>query len=139
MMERASLEGKGIVQRHADSYVVEYAAENYTSSDLDHIYNQHYARMHMKGGSYSPALGMNLFSITSHRGCGGGCSFCSIGVHHGKKVISRSLESIVKEIRSQTRHPEWKGYISDIGGATAEMYGSVCEVEGCFEPSCLYP
>ena len=139
MMERALLEGKGIVQRHADRYVVKYAAENYNSSDLDHIYNQYYARKHMKGGSYSPALRMNLFSITSHRGCGGGCSFCSIGVHHGKKVISRSLESIVKEIRSQTRHPEWKGYISDIGGATAEMYGSVCEVEGCFEPSCLYP
>lgn len=49
------------------------------------------------------------------------------------------MESIAKEIHSQTRHPEWKGYISDIGGATAEMYGSVCEVEGCLEPSCLYP
>jgi len=139
IMERALLEGKGIVQKHAERYVVEYAAENYDSSDLDRIYNQHYTRMHLKEDSYSPALRMNLFSITSHRGCGGGCSFCSIGVHHGKKVISRSMESITKEIRSQTRHPEWKGYISDIGGATAEMYGSVCEVEGCPKPSCLYP
>jgi uncharacterized radical SAM protein YgiQ len=139
IMERALLEGKGIAQRHADRYVVEYAAENYKSSDLDYIYNQHYARMHLKKDFYSPALRMNLFSITSHRGCGGGCSFCSIGVHHGKKVISRSMESIIKEIHSQTRHPEWKGYISDIGGATAEMYGNVCEVEGCLEPSCLYP
>lgn len=138
IMERALLEGKGIAQRHADRYVVEYAAENYNSSDLDHIYNQHYARMHLKKDFYSPALRMNLFSITSHRGCGGGCSFCSIGVHHGKKVISRSIESIIKEIHSQTRHPEWKGYISDIGGATAEMYGNACEVEGCLEPSCLY-
>ena len=138
-MEKALLEGNGIVQRHADRYVVQYAAENYNSSDLDHIYNLDYTRMHLKGDSYSPALRMNLFSITSHRGCGGGCSFCSIGVHHGKKVISRSLGSIAREIHGQTRHPEWKGYISDIGGATAEMYGSICEVERCQRPSCLYP
>ena len=108
--ERALLEGKGIVQRHADRYVVKYPAENYNSSDLEHIYAQDYTRMHLKRNSYSPALRMNLFSITSHRGCGGGCSFCSIGLHDGKKVISRSMESIVKEIHSQTRHPEWKGY-----------------------------
>jgi uncharacterized radical SAM protein YgiQ len=139
IMERALLEGKGIVQRHGERYVVEYAAEKYDSSDLDYIYNGHYTRMHAKGDYYSPALRMNLFSITSHRGCGGGCSFCSIGVPHGKKVISRSLESIVNEIHSLTRHPEWKGYISDIGGATAEMYGNVCGVDGCLEPSCLYP
>jgi uncharacterized radical SAM protein YgiQ len=139
IMERALLEGKGIVQKHADRYVVKYAAEEYSSSDLDHIYSQDYTRMHLKKDFYSPALRMNLFSITSHRGCGGGCSFCSIGLHDGKKLISRSKESIIKEIHGQTRHPEWKGYISDIGGATAEMYGNDCEVEGCAEPSCLYP
>ena len=97
------------------------------------------ARMHLKGHDYSPALRMNLFSVTSHRGCGGGCSFCSIQVHQGKKVISRSVESITKEIRGLSKHPEWKGYISDIGGATAEMYGNDCETEPCFKPSCLYP
>jgi uncharacterized radical SAM protein YgiQ len=139
IIERALLEGKGIVQKHADRYVVKYAAEEYRSSDLDHIYSQDYTRMHLKKDSYSPALRMNLFSITSHRGCGGGCSFCSIGLHDGKKVISRSMESIIKEIHGQTRHPEWKGYISDIGGPTADMYGNDCEVEGCSEPSCLYP
>jgi uncharacterized radical SAM protein YgiQ len=139
VMERALLEGKGIAQRHADRYVVKYPTEDYNSADLDHIYAQDYTRMHLKKGFYSPALRMNLFSITSHRGCGGGCSFCSIGLHDGKKVISRSAESIAKEIHSQTRHPEWKGTISDIGGATAEMYGNDCEVEGCPEPSCLSP
>jgi uncharacterized radical SAM protein YgiQ len=139
IMERASLEGKGIVQKHADRCVVQYAAETYDRSDLDPIYNQQYSRAHLKGASYSPALRMNLFSVTSHRGCGGGCSFCSIEVHQGKKVVSRSMESITREIHGLTRHPEWKGYVSDIGGATAEMYGNDCEPEGCLEPSCLYP
>jgi uncharacterized radical SAM protein YgiQ len=95
--------------------------------------------MHLKGGDYSPALRMNLFSITSHRGCGGGCSFCSIQTHQGKQVISRSLDSITREIRNLSKHPEWKGIISDIGGATAEMYGNDCETETCLRPSCLYP
>jgi uncharacterized radical SAM protein YgiQ len=139
MLGKALLEGKCVVQRHADHYVVQYPVEDYNTSDLAHIYDQHYTRMHLKGEPYSPALRMNLFSITSHRGCAGGCSFCSIGIHYGKKVISRSMESIVKEIYSQTRHPEWKGYITDIGGATANMYGDDCKVEGCLEPSCLYP
>jgi uncharacterized radical SAM protein YgiQ len=139
MLEKALLEGKGIVQRHADRYVVQYPVEKYNASDLDLIYDQPYTRKHLKGDSYSPALRMNLFSITSHRGCAGGCSFCSIGIHHGKKVISRSVGSIVKEIHTQTRHPQWKGYITDIGGATANMYGDDCKVEGCLEPSCLYP
>ena len=139
IMEQAFRDGKGTVQRHAERYVVAHRAEKYTPSDLDHIYGRHYTRMHLKGDAYSPALRMNLFSITSHRGCGGGCSFCSIGMHHGKKVISRSQESMIKEIRDQTRHPAWKGYISDIGGGTAEMYGNDCEVAACPQPSCLYP
>jgi radical SAM superfamily enzyme YgiQ (UPF0313 family) len=138
MLEKALLEGKGIVQRHADRYVVQYPVENYNASDLDHIYDQCYTRMHLKGDSYSPALRMNLFSITSHRGCAGGCSFCSIGIHHGKKVISRSMGSIVKEIHSQTRHPQWKGYIADIGGATADMYGNDCKVEDILSGKKIY-
>jgi uncharacterized radical SAM protein YgiQ len=139
ILERGGLEGKGIVQKHGDRCVVQYAPQDYNPSDLDHIYDQHYSRMHLKGDSYSPALGMNLFSVTSHRGCGGGCSFCAIEVHQGRRVISRSMESITREIRSLTRHPAWKGRISDIGGATAEMYGNDCETEACSRPSCLHP
>jgi len=138
-LERGLLEGKGVAQRHGDRYVAQNAPQEYIPSDLDHIYDQHYNRMHLKGSSYSPALRMNLFSVTSHRGCGGACSFCSIEVHQGKKVISRSMESVIKEIRGLRLHPEWKGYISDIGGATAEMYGNDCEIEACSKPSCLYP
>jgi uncharacterized radical SAM protein YgiQ len=139
ILERALLQGKGAVQRHGDRYVMQHTAQDYSPSDLDHIYDQHYTRMHLEGTPYSPALRMNLFSVTSHRGCGGACSFCSIEVHQGKKVISRSPESITKEIRSLTRHPEWKGYLSDIGGATAEMYGNDCETEACPKASCLFP
>ena len=139
MMERAMLMRKGIVQKHAERYVVQYASENYSSLDLDDTYNQHYARMHPKARYISPALRMNLFSITAHRGCAGGCSFCSIGIHQGKKIVSRSLGSIKREIHELTRHDAWKGYISDIGGATAEMYGSDCGLEDCSRPSCLYP
>jgi len=137
--ESALLEGKGIVQKHADRYVVQQPAEAYDRSDLDALYGQHYSRTHLKIDSFSPALRMNLFSVTSHRGCGGACSFCSIEVHQGKKVISRSMDSIIREIHGLTRHLEWRGYISDIGGATAEMFGDDCEAEACPEPSCLYP
>jgi len=139
ILERGLAEGKGVAQKHGDRYVVQNTPQDYGPSDLDYIYDQHYTRMHLKEASYSPALRMNLFSITSHRGCGGACSFCAIQVHQGKKVISRSMESVIKEIRGLRPHPEWKGYISDIGGATAEMYGSDCETESCPEPSCLYP
>jgi uncharacterized radical SAM protein YgiQ len=139
LLEQGLLKGKGVVQRHADRFVVQYAAESYSPSDLDPIYDQPYTRMHLGKNSYSPALRMNLFSVTSHRGCGGGCSFCSIEVHQGKKVVSRSMESITREIHTLTRHPEWKGFISDIGGATAEMYGNDCAIEACSEPSCLHP
>ena len=139
ILERGLLEGKGVAQKHGDRYVVQNAAQDYSPSHLEHLYDQDYTRMHLKGSSYSPALRMNLFSITSHRGCGGACSFCSIQVHQGKKVISRSMESVIKEIHDLRLHPEWKGYISDIGGATAEMYGNDCATEACPKPSCLYP
>jgi uncharacterized radical SAM protein YgiQ len=139
IQERGLLEGKGVVQKHGDRYVVQQPAQSYSRSDVDTIYDQSYSRTHLKGSFYSPALRMNLFSVTSHRGCGGGCSFCSIQVHQGKNVISRTMESITKEIRSFSKHPEWKGYISDIGGATAETYGNDCQTEACLKPSCLYP
>ncbi|MFH1491711.1 MAG: YgiQ family radical SAM protein, partial [Pseudomonadota bacterium] len=138
-LQKAQQQGRGAAQRHAGRWVVAAPPERYTPSDLDRIHDHPYARRHLKGGLYSPALRMNLFSVTSHRGCGGGCAFCSIGAHQGKKIISRSVESIKKEIRAMTRHPEWKGMISDIGGATAEMYGNDCETEGCRKPSCLHP
>lgn len=108
-LQKAQQHGRGAAQRHADRWVVAAPPEQYGPSDLDRIHDHPYARRHLEGSLYSSALWMNLFSVTSHRGCGGGCAFCSIGAHQGKKIISRSMESIKKEIRAMTRHPEWNG------------------------------
>ncbi len=138
-LERAISEGKGVAQKHGDRYVVAHRSEEYYPSDIDRIYGEAYTRNHLRHSRLSPALQMNLFSVTSHRGCCGGCSFCSIAPHQGRKIVSRSRESIVNEVVRLTRHPLWRGYISDIGGASAEMYGVTCQRHSCRKPSCLYP
>jgi uncharacterized radical SAM protein YgiQ len=139
ILQRSVHQGKRIVQRHGNRFILEEPPETYNSSDLEHAYNQDYSRAHLKPGIYSPALRMNLFSITSHRGCGGGCSFCSIYCHQGKGILSRSRESILRELQALIKHPEWKGSVSDIGGPTAEMYGTGCKNDACLRQSCLFP
>jgi uncharacterized radical SAM protein YgiQ len=136
-MESARLLNKGILQQQVDRYVVAHPDEVYTSEDLDNYYGYKYTRTHLNGSVRSPALKMNLFSVTSHRGCGGGCTFCSISLHQGKQVISRSESSIIEEISQFNRHPLWKGIVSDIGGATAEAYGTECFNQQCQKVSCF--
>ncbi len=130
---------RALAQKHAGRWVVLNPAERYQSADLDFIYELDYRRRHLSSPAFSPALRMNLFSITSHRGCAGGCAFCSITLSEGRRVVSRSPDSIFREIRSLAIHPEWSGVVSDIGGATAEMYGSDCLMDGCRCDSCLQP
>ena len=137
--EKAMLKNKGLCQEQGGRWVIVQKAEAYSTPDLDHIYCQDYVRAHYSSRSPTPALQMNLFSVTSHRGCCGGCSFCSIAMHEGKQVVSRSQESILQEVEEMTRHAAWKGSISDIGGASAEMYGMDCTQNGCEKPSCLQP
>jgi uncharacterized radical SAM protein YgiQ len=80
------------------------------------------------------------FSITTHRGCYGGCSFCSIYFHQGKEITSRSLESILAEADKLSQSPRFRGTISDVGGPTANMYGTNCTAEQtCLRPSCVFP
>ncbi len=87
-----------------------------------------------------PALEQVRFSVTSHRGCFGGCSFCAIGTHQGKTIQSRSKNSILKELREIARHPDFKGTVNDVGGPTANMYGLSCtSKKSCNRPSCLWP
>lgn len=90
-----------------------------------------------------PAYEMIRFSVCMHRGCFGGCSFCTISAHQGKQIVSRSKVSILRQIKQLQTLPEWRGVLSDLGGPSANMYGmhgkdlSLCQQ--CARPSCLTP
>jgi uncharacterized radical SAM protein YgiQ len=139
LTEKAILGGKRLAQAQGSRYIVAEARDLYSTADLDAIYGRPYSRTHPGRKGLSPALQMNLFSIDTHRGCGGGCAFCAIGAHQGKGVISRSRGSIIEEARRLMRHPRWGGIISDLGGPSAEMYGMDCEEGSCARGSCLFP
>jgi uncharacterized radical SAM protein YgiQ len=133
-----------VVQRHGDRLVVEWLAPPMTPRQLDAAYSWPYQRRaHPSYKQKIPALNPVQFSVVSHRGCFGGCSFCALSVHQGRHVVSRSPESILTEIQRLTQHPDFHGTISDVGGPTANMYGmsgfdkSVCAA--CRRPSCLHP
>jgi uncharacterized radical SAM protein YgiQ len=114
---------KSLAQKHANRYVLQYPAPEYTPEILDWIYGLPFTRSIPPD---YPELEMGKFSIVTHRGCIGRCSFCSLSLHQGDRVVSRSEESILEEIRRLTRHPDFKGYIDDLGGPTANMYGMDC-------------
>jgi uncharacterized radical SAM protein YgiQ len=111
---------KAIAQKHANRFVVQYPAPDYTPADLDRVYGLPFTRRIPEG---FPELGMARFSVQTHRGCVGRCSFCSLSLHQGDRIVSRSETSILEEIRRMTKHPEWKGFVDDLGGPTANMYG----------------
>ena len=116
-----------------------------TSEELDQSFDLPYTRLpHPKyKGKRIPAYEMIKFSVTLHRGCFGGCAFCTISAHQGKFIVSRSKESILKEVKAITKMPDFKGYLSDLGGPSANMYmmrGKRLEVcEKCKRPSCIHP
>lgn len=110
--------------------------------DLDRIFALPFTReAHpMYRGARIPALESVRFSVTSHRGCFGGCAFCAIGAHQGKAIVSRSRESILEEVKRIAELPGFRGTISDLGGPTANMYGLHCTLpRPCNRPSCLWP
>jgi len=111
---------KTIAQKHANRFVVQYPAPDWTPADLDRVYGLPFTRRIPEG---FPELGMARFSVQTHRGCVGRCSFCALSLHQGDRIVSRSEASILEEIRRMTRHPEWKGFVDDLGGPTANMYG----------------
>ena len=122
-----------LAQGHANRFVIQYSAPEYKTSDLDWIYGLPFSRV-IPGGY--PELGMARFSVVTHRGCVGRCSFCSLSLHQGDLIVSRSEESILAEIRRLTKHPDFKGFIDDLGGPTANMYGMDCETP-CRDGDCL--
>jgi uncharacterized radical SAM protein YgiQ len=116
-----------------------------TTQELDAIYDLPYTRLpHPRyNGKRIPAYEMIRHSVTIHRGCYGGCSFCTISAHQGKQIVSRSRESILKELRQITQMEDFKGYISDLGGPSANMYGTGGRDKSkclhCKRPTCLTP
>lgn len=117
-----------------------------TEKEMDATFDLPYTRLphpkYKKRGAI-PAFEMIKFSVNMHRGCFGGCSFCTISAHQGKFIASRSEESILKEVDQITKMPDFKGHISDIGGPSANMYkmkGIVQEIcDKCQSPSCIFP
>ena len=116
-----------------------------TTAEIDASFDLPYQRVpHPKyKGKRIPAYDMIKFSVNLHRGCFGGCAFCTISAHQGKFIACRSKESILREVKQVVKLPDFKGYLSDLGGPSANMYGmhgrnpKACEV--CKKPSCLHP
>jgi len=116
-----------------------------STAELDASFDLPYTRLpHPKyKGKRIPAYDMIKFSVNIHRGCFGGCAFCTISAHQGKFIACRSKESILREVRQVMAMPDFKGYLSDLGGPSANMYGmhgrNLNACEKCKRPSCIHP
>ena len=116
-----------------------------TTDELDASFDLPYTRLpHPKyKGKRIPAFEMIKFSVNIHRGCFGGCAFCTISAHQGKFITCRSKESILKEVKQVIEMQDFKGYLSDLGGPSANMYGmhgrNLAACEKCKRPSCIHP
>lgn len=113
-----------------------------TTEELDQLYAMPFKREpHPSYTQPIPAADMIRFSMNSHRGCGGGCSFCALAIHQGRTIRSRSKASLLKEAQELTRHPKFAGSISDVGGPSANMWQAFCDDDParCQRASCLAP
>ena len=138
---------KGLYQQHGDRYLIQNPpALNPTTEEIDRYHELDYERdvhpFYRKDGKVR-ALDTIKFSITTHRGCYGECNFCAISVHQGTAIVSRSQESVVREAEQIVKMPDFKGYIQDVGGPTANMYGTGCtkmvEHGKCLKKDCVFP
>ncbi|MCD7969681.1 MAG: YgiQ family radical SAM protein [Alistipes sp.] len=139
---------KTLVEEYPDGkfVVINPPHARLTEAEIDRGFDLPYTRLphpRYTGKGDIPAFEMIKHSVNIHRGCFGGCSFCTISAHQGKFVSSRSERSILEEVVKVTRMPDFKGYLSDIGGPSANMYGMRGKDEAkcrhCARPSCLYP
>ncbi len=136
---------KALVQKHGNRYLLANSPSlPFTEKELDSIYALPFTREpHPVYKKKIPAFEMIRFSVTAMRGCFGGCSFCALTVHQGKAIQSRSVKSIVEEVKKITRMKGFTGYVSDIGGPTANMYKLGCRdpkaEAACKKLSCVHP
>ena len=139
--------GKGLCQKQDTRYLIQNPPQlQLTSEELDHVHELDYERdVHPYYADWGPvrALETIRFAITTHRGCYGDCNFCAISAHQGRRIVDRSEASILREAAILAGHPEFKGYIHDVGGPTANMYGIECERKhakgSCRGKHCLTP
>ncbi len=146
-VESNKLIARRIIQETGDfNLVINPPFKTMTEDEIDRSFDLPYTRLphpkyHKRGDI--PAYEMIKFSINMHRGCFGGCSFCTISAHQGKFIASRSEKSILREVEQVVNDPDFKGYISDLGGPSANMYRmkgideGICEK--CVSPSCIHP
>ena len=145
--ESNKMEAKKLVQRIGDrKVVVNPPWPTFKEKEIDRIYDLPYTRLphpRYNNKGVIPAYEMIRHSINIHRGCFGGCTFCTISAHQGKFIASRSEKSVLKEVDKVTEMPDFKGYISDLGGPSANMYKmkgiheEICRK--CKRPSCIFP
>lgn len=140
-------DGRPVVQRHDDIYLVANPPSRpLITAEMDEIYDMPFENrwhpMYDELGGV-PAFDEVRFSLLSHRGCFGGCSFCSINFHQGKVIQNRSERSLLAEAKRLTEQPDFKGYIHDVGGPTANFRGQGCDKAkkrgNCRNKQCLYP
>ncbi len=146
-LEANRAEPQMIIEPYRDGYVVinpPFPME--TTQEIDATYSLPYTKLphpRYRGKGDIPAFDMIKNSITIHRGCFGGCSFCTIAAHQGKSIRSRSEESILAEVKALTQMPYFKGVISDLGAPTANMYGmhgrDPQKCAKCLRKTCLFP
>ncbi|WP_186428781.1 YgiQ family radical SAM protein [Clostridium sp. BSD9I1] len=145
--EQDAIRGKTVVQKHGEQYIVQNPPQvPLTEREMDEVYNLPFTRtyhpMYEKDGGI-PAITEVKFSITSHRGCFGSCSFCALTFHQGRVIQNRSQDSIVDEATLLTTLPDFKGYIHDIGGPTANFRHRACKIQEtkgtCKDRQCMFP
>lgn len=144
--ESNKLHPQRLIQGLRDKYIVlNPPFPPMTTEQIDHSFDLPYTRLpHPKyKGKRIPAYEMIKFSVNIHRGCFGGCAFCTISAHQGKFIMSRSKESILREIKQIVQMPDFRGYLSDLGGPSANMYGMKGKNQElcgkCKRPSCIHP
>jgi len=145
--EQDAITGKGIIQKHGDRYLIQNPPQlPLTNEEMDFTYDLPFMRTYhpiyeARGGI--PAIKEVQFSITSHRGCFGSCSFCALTFHQGRVIQTRHGDSVVAEAKLLSTFPDFKGYIHDVGGPTANFRHRACKTQAengtCKHKQCMFP